>query len=153
MPRLLFLVSSNNRIDRDGEIVTKQALIDYVNFAHDEAGGYIGDNDLLWWHGGDAIGKIIEADVIHGFLVEIAIELEDAPVIVGKAGKEEQTTIKQMWDMIELDPTPLGVSQGFQYLESDRARGVYNRIFKHESSILPIESASNPYTLVKVMDV
>lgn len=150
-PRMMFLVSTNNRIDRDGEIVTRQALEDYVRFAHDEAGAYIGNNDLLWWHGGDAIGKIVECEVIHGFLVEIAIELDNAPVTVGKAGESEQANIADIWDMVESNPRAFGVSQGFQYLEDDKERGVYHRIFKHESSVLPIESASNIYTLVQIM--
>lgn len=146
MARLMLLVSSNNRIDRDGEIVTEQALADYVARSHNADGQYIGANVLLWWHGGQPIGKIIECDLLHGFLVEIAQELPNATVTVGKQEYTEQTTISAIWDMVEKAPNEFGVSQGFEYLEDDKEGVIYHRIYKNESSILPVDKASNIFT-------
>lgn len=150
--RRAFLISTNNRIDRDGEIVSAQALVDYVTRVHNADGGYIGDNVLLMWHDGDPIGKIIACDLIANFLVEIAEELPDAPVNIGTADEPIETTVSQCWDTIETIQSELGVSQGFKFLEEDLIDGVYRRIHKTESSILPIEDASNPFTFVRVFD-
>jgi hypothetical protein len=149
--RRAILISSNNRIDRDGEIVSKRALQEYVTSAYRD-GVYVGNNDLLMWHAGDPIGKVKEADVIHGFLVELVEELPDAPVNIGTPDNPFMTTIKACWDAIEKNQDKLGVSQGFQYRDDDLQDGVFRRIVKYESSILPIEIASNPYTLVKLID-
>lgn len=146
MTRLMLLISSNNRIDRDGEIVTEQALTEYVARAHNADGDYIGANDLLWWHGGDPIGAIIECDMMYGFLVEIAMELPNRVVTIGKPERQEKTTIKQVWDMVESDPKMFGVSQGAWGIEGDDEDGVFDEVEKFESSILPIERASNPFT-------
>lgn len=152
MARMMLLVSSNNRIDRDGEIVTKQALADYVARAHNADGDYIGKNKLLWWHGGDTIGSIIECDLIHGFLVEIAIEAPNRRVTVGKQGHEKTTTVKAIWDMVEQDPNSVGVSIGGYSLSSRDADGVYHKgLYKLESSILPISRAGSIFTGAWIM--
>ncbi len=146
MLRHMLLVSSNNRIDRDGEIVTEKALADYVMRSHDEAGNYIGDNDLLWWHGGDPIGKIIECDLIHGFLVEIAIELPNAVVTVGKQGNTEQVAIADIWDLVQKAPNLFAVSQGGWGMIEDADPNVISAIVKQESSLLPAENPANLFT-------
>jgi len=150
-PRHMFLVSSNNRIDRDSEIVAKRALENYVISAHDALGNYTDDNDLLWWHGGEPIGKIIECDVIEGFLVEIAVELPNKLVTVGKTGNEDTLEIATIWDMFQEQPRLFGVSQGFYYPEQSKQDDVYYQIIKHETSVLPMDKASNPFTMIKVL--
>lgn len=151
MLRRALLISSNNYIDRDGEIVSKQALADYVNKCYDNEGRYIGKSVMLMWHDGDPIGAIIGVDLSHGFLTEIAEELPDAPVNIGTSDNPIMTTIKACWDMIEAKQDELGVSQGFLYNPATQQDGVYTEIIKFESSILPIEMASNPFTYVKML--
>lgn len=150
--RRALLISSNNRTDRDGEIVSAEALQGYVKACHDDEGRYIGKNVLLMWHGGEPIGKITECQFVDGFLVELAEELSDAVVNLGDGDEVIEVSIKQAWDYIEAHQVELGVSQGFKYMPDDLQDGVYKRIIKLESSILPIEYASNPFTLVKVVD-
>lgn len=151
--RKLFLITTNNRIDRDGEIVSLKALEDYVSRAHDENGLYIGNNPLLMWHDGEPIGRIIGCELVHGFLIEIAEELPNSAVNVGTGNEPIATTIKACWDMIEDKQAELGVSQGFKFLDEDLEGNVYRRIYKTESSVLPIEDASNPFTFVKVLNI
>lgn len=148
--RKALLISTNNRIDRDYEIVSKQALADYVKSCYDTMGNYIGNNKMLLWHKGDAIGRIIGCDLIHGFLIETVEELPDMPVNVGSSDGLFETTVKTCWDAIEKYQDELGVSQGFLYDSTTQHDGVFTQILKYESSILPLEDASNPYTFVRV---
>lgn len=142
------LISSNNRIDRDGEIVSSKALREYVARVN-KRGRYVGGNALLIWHGGDPIGKITECQFQSGFLLEIAKELPDKPVNLGDNAEPIMTTVKACWDWIEQWQDHLGVSQGFRYRDVDFDGKTYHAIDKYESSILPIEYASNPFTFIK----
>jgi hypothetical protein len=93
--RMMFLVSSNAYKDREQEIVRQKALEEYVkNFT---------GNKLLWWHGGDAIGKIIDAQMVGAFLVEVAKELPNRAINLARKANDEpmRTTIKEVWDFIE----------------------------------------------------
>lgn len=146
MARHMLLISSNNRIDRDGEIVTEKALADYVRRSHDKTGNYIGNNDLLWWHGGEPIGKIIECDLVYGFLVEIAEELPNAVVTVGKAENQERVAIADIWNMVQKAPNLFAVSQGGYGVTDGTDNTVLSAIVKRESSLLPAQNPANLFT-------
>jgi hypothetical protein len=151
--RKALLISTNNRIDRDGEIVSTRALADYVQACHDERGNYIGNSKMLIWHAGDAIGQVLDCDLMNGFLIEVCEELPDSTVNIGTSDETVMASIKAVWDAIESEQDNLGVSQGFLYDPATQDdEGVFHHILKYESSILPIDRASNPYTFVRVFN-
>jgi hypothetical protein len=135
--RLAVLVTSNAYRDRDGEIVLERALRAWVNKQW-EGGEYKGDNVLLFWHDGPPIGDILYSTMHGPFLVEVA--------------KERRTPYaRAIFDMIEREKAiEWGVSQGFRYRPRDKRAGVYRRIKKIESSILPRSVAANAYTYAGV---
>lgn len=144
--RMMFLVSSNAFKDREEEIVREKALAEYVkNFT---------GNKLLWWHGGDAIGKIIDAQMVGAFLVEIAKELPNRAINLQRKANDEpmNTTIKEVWDFVEDKETGIdwGASIGFRFVRDDIDDGVFEKILKLETSVLPLEVAANPFTLARV---
>lgn len=164
--RRMLLVSSNGYIDREHEHVTERALEQYVNsaWADDD---YVGTNVLLFWHSDghlnasrNAIGDIIYAEMIHGFLVEVAKERVDEIVDISRKGIGNKPFLKRVskiWDAIEAQPDMWGASIGFAYLDDPDAPDEpdepkqYEKIYKFETSVLPREYASNPYTLSKVV--
>lgn len=153
MLRKALLISTNNRIDRDGEIVSTRALADYVQACHNEHGEYIGNSKMLMWHAGEAIGRVLDCDLMNGFLIEVCEELPDAIVSVGTSDDPMTASIKACWDAIAKEQDNLGVSQGFLYDPATQDdEGVFHHILKYESSILPIDRASNPYTFVRVFN-
>jgi hypothetical protein len=144
--RLMFLISSNAFKDREQEIVRQKALEEYVN-------NFTG-NKLLWWHGGDAIGKIVDAQMVGAFLVEVAKELPNQAINLAKKSSDPpmKTTIKEVWDFVERKDTGIdwGASIGFRFVRDDIEDGVFERILKFETSVLPLEVAANPFTFARV---
>ncbi len=144
--RMMFLVSSNAFKDREEEIVRQKALEEYVN-------NFTG-NKLLWWHGGDAIGKVIDAQMVGAFLVEIAKELPNREINLQRKANDEpmNTTIKEVWDFVEDKDSGIdwGASIGFRFVRDDIDDGVFEKILKFETSVLPLEVAANPFTLARV---
>lgn len=134
--RMIGLISSNPYLDRDGEFVSERALRADVDAEWDDK-AYAGDNVVLFWHDGLPIADIVWADVQDGFVIEIAKE-RDTPYA------------KSMLDMIERLDLEWGVSLGFRHGREDKRAGVYHRIKRHESSILPRRFAANPFTYAEV---
>lgn len=137
--RQMLLVSSNNFEDREQEIVRKQALMDYVKS--------FSPNPLLFWHGGEPIGEIIDAQMVGGFLLELAKELPNKLVDLSRGSESSfRVQIAKIWDVIEANPGDWGASIGFQYIAGDEKDGIYDAIRKKETSILPIDAAANAFT-------
>jgi hypothetical protein len=113
---------------------------------------WTGDNVLLFWHGGDPIGDIVDADYEEGFLLELARELPDAAVNLAREGEPEfKVSIRAVWDVFEADPVGWGASIGFKALRSDKRRRTYRTMLKHETSVLPISEAANLVTLSQIV--
>lgn len=156
--RLMLIITSNAYKDREGEIVSQKALEEYVA-AHwidpdtgVDDGGFENGSPLLLWHGGDAIGDIIYADTEGPFLIEIAAERPDGQVNL--AAEDEpplESTVRAVWDALEGEPD-LGASHEFFYLRPDEEDGVFERILKWETSVLPRSYAANRYTLGVILN-
>lgn len=147
--RMMFLVSSNAFKDREDEIVRQKALQEYVdNFT---------GNKLLWWHGGDAIGDIIDAQMVGAFLVEIAKELPNRGINLARKANDPpmETTIKEVWDAVESDESGVdwAASIGFRFVRDDVNDGTFEKVLKFETSLLPLEVAANAITLARTMEV
>jgi hypothetical protein len=143
--RRMFLISSNAYRDKEDEIVREKALRQYVdNF---QPGG-----ELQFWHGGDAIGQVVEAKMFGPFLVEIAEELPNKEIDLSRPGEPSYpTTIKQVWDAIEKSDIEWGASIGFKFQKGDEQDKEYEEILIFERSILPRAAAANAVTLSKVL--
>lgn len=140
--RLMQIITSNAYRDREGEIVSQKALEDYVEDSWD-GDEFVGDNPLLVWHAGDPIGDVIYADMEGPFLIEVARERPNALVNVSDEDEEPlMVEIKAIWDGLERE-SDLGASHAFLPLASDRKDGVYKRIHKVETSVLPRIAAAN----------
>jgi hypothetical protein len=143
--RFMVLISSNAFKDREDEIVKERALEEYV----EEFTG----SKMLWWHGGNAIGKIFNAKMVGAFLVEVAKELPNRKIDLAKKDEEPmKTTVKDVWDFIEDKESDIawGASIGFRFVKDDIEDGVFEKILKFETSVLPLEAAANPFTLARV---
>lgn len=149
--RRMFLVSSNNFEDREREWVTEDALKGYVAdcWKGDE---WVGDNVLMFWHAGDPIGEMIDADYEESFLLEVARELPDAPVNLAREGEPEfMVSIRAVWDALEAEPSGWGASIGFKASKKDKLRREFRTMLKHETSVLPISEAANLVTLSEIV--
>lgn len=143
--RLMVIRTSNAYRDREGEIVSQKALQGYVDSVWKD-NTFVGTNPLLLWHGGDAIGDIIFADMIGPFLVEVARERPNAVINIALDGEPPlDTTVKAVWDALEQE-TDLGASHEFYYRTSDREDRVYEEILKTETTVLPRWAAANLMT-------
>lgn len=142
--RTMLLISSNAYQDRENEIIREKALQRHVKQYKSRR-----DNVLLYWHGGEPIGVIMEADMYGPFLVEWAKELPNKVVNLARVGEPPLFgTVKQVWNMIEESPElDWRASIGFRYIKEDREDGVYEVIDKFETSVLPADFAANAITL------
>lgn len=138
--RYMFIITSNSYEDRENETITTQALTDYVNQAWES--GEI-NQPLRWWHDDELpdIGLIVWADMEGPFLLELAQEIPSA-------------LSKAVFDYIENNPDEhWAASHGFDFPEEEKTPdGTYKRIYKFETSLLPLKAAANPYTLSAVVD-
>lgn len=139
--RRMLIVTSNGYEDRENEHVATRALAQYVKESYNAAGEYIGANKLLFYHESPLdIGDIISADMISGFLVELAKERGDSPIAA------------QIWDYIEstaIDKSvQWGASHGFRAVKRDN---VYVRIRKKETTVLDVNDAANWFTFAGVI--
>lgn len=161
--RRMLIISSNAYRDREEEIIQQKALEGYVNDSW-QGDAFVGDNDLLYWHRGDPIGKIVYADMEGAFLIEIAEELPDAEIDLNAPYTEEDaplepypTTIKAVWDAIESteDSIEWGASIGFLAREDEQQQPdvQFTVMRKKETSVLPRRDAANIYTLSQVIGV
>jgi hypothetical protein len=143
--RLMVIRSSNAYLDREKEIVRQKALQGYVETCWKD-NVFVGDNPLLLWHAGDPIGDIIYAEMIGPFLLEVARERPDAVVNLAEDGAPRiETTVRTVWDALENEPN-MGASIQFFYVTSDREDGIYDMIYKIETSVLPRWAAANYIT-------
>ncbi len=139
--RLAIIVVSNGYEDRETEHVATKELERYVNGSYDGGGDFVGDNVLDWWHEKDlVIGDIIWADMVDGFLVEVARE-NDRPLS------------KELWDDWEQNPRRenWAASQLFLGLSFDQEKRVWTDIRKRRTTVLPLEAAANSLTLSEVV--
>lgn len=140
--RLMFIVTSNAYEDREGETITSKALQDEVDRRWVGPEAFVPDQPLLFWHEGAPIGDIVWADVVDGFLVEVAKE-------------RDGDYAKAVWDYVADNPDGYewGASHGFRYAPEDRLDdGTYTRIRKFETSVLPHRDAANALTFAGVME-
>ena len=151
--RTMHIITSNAYTDRENEIITTQALSEYVRKSWQDD-TFVGDNALFVWHDGDPIGEIVWADMEGAFLIEVAKELPNRVIRLtsDKASPlyKVKTTVKAVWDALEHSKTLLGASHGFKYPDGAKADNTYHAIEKFETSVLPLEHAANPYTLAEV---
>lgn len=149
--RLALIITSNAYEDRDKEIIRQKALEDWVGAAWKD-NAFIAANPLLFWHCGDPIGDIVYADTEGPFLIEVAQERPDSMVnLMPPGGPPVMASIKGVWDAFEGLPVEWGASHEFLFLKEDSQDGVYERIVKTESSVLPRQAAANMYTLFSVI--
>jgi len=149
--RYMFIVTSNSYEDRDEETITTNALKSYVERAWAVEDKCMPDNTALFWHGGDPIGDVVWTDTEGPFLYEVIKERPNGWISLSK---QVRGTIKAVWDFIEDNPKRYrwGASHGFRYLDSAKQNGIYNRISKFETSVLPLDAAANPYTFAGVIN-
>lgn len=140
--RLMLIVTSNSYKDRDDETLTSQALKEDVD-RHWTQGDdvFMSNNPLLFWHDDDIpVGEIIWGDMVGPFYVEV--------------GKETNNPLSRLYfDYREAHPEEKwGASHRFAYYSADRSKeGDYARIFKQETTTLPLEAAANLITLSEVL--
>lgn len=125
--------SSTHFKDRDKEIVSEKALVADVERA-DADGDY---GPLRWWHvKGLDIGTCDFNEVRDGMLIESGTFHNEA---IARA--------------VEKEAPNLGVSIGFTHpADQPDAQGVFHDIRRYERSLLPLGSASNPYTTFSVKE-
>ncbi len=158
--RYMFLVTSNSYKDREHETITSKALQEYVDNAWTVEDKCLPNNPLLLWHddgpkhdNAPAIGDIVWTDMEGPFLLEVAKERPNRKITVKGRKSTWTTTIKAVWDALESDRKyRWGASHGFRYADSAKENGVYERIRKFETSVLPLDAAANPYTFAGVID-
>ncbi len=145
--RHMVIVTSNSYKDREGEYISSEALKAYVD-SQWQGDQWRGDNRVLFWHKGPAIGKIVWADVHGPWLVEVARERASGLPTV-------QRYSKAIWDAVERSDIEWGASHGFVYRNADREVGedgvTYRAIRKFETSVLPLQYAANALTYSGVL--
>lgn len=148
--RRALMVTSNAYEDREGEIIKEAALKEYVKRSRD-GDSFAHNNPLYVWHGGDPIGKIIHADMIGPFLVEVAQERPDTVVNLAESGQPPiKASVKSVWDALAITPD-LRASHQFGHILGDEKDGAYDRIIKLESSVLSGRYPANWWTYFRVL--
>lgn len=123
------LISSSAYVDRDGEIVTEEALEKAVK-RMDETGEY---GELRWWHTPIVLGK---AD----FAAVYAHQLIESGTFVSKEVGEKTAAAGSR----------LGASIGFKHPATEPKAGAYHDIDIKERSLLPRGKESNLFTRLSV---
>lgn len=131
------LISSNNFVDNDGEIVTKAALEQAVELMDE-----MGDHGVVdWWHvklkSNDVetpivLGQVTSSLVWNGFLIE-----------------SFEPVCKEVGDMIAANQDDLKVSLEFGHWGKD-GDNAYNDIVILRRSLLPADSPANSLTGVNL---
>lgn len=140
--RYMLIVTSNSYQDREAETLTSQALKEDVD-RHWTQGddAYMVNNPLLYWHDDDIpLGEVVWGDMVGPFYVEVAQE--------GKS-----LVAQRYFDYRETHPgEKWGSSHRFAYFQGDRSSsGDYRRIFKQETTTLPLDAAANLLTISEVI--
>lgn len=123
------LISSSAYVDRDGEIVTEEALEKAVK-RMDETGDY---GELRWWHTPIVLGK---AD----FAAVYAHQLIESGTFVSKEVGEKTAAAGNR----------LGASIGFKHPPTEPKAKAYHDIAIKERSLLPRGKESNLFTRLSV---
>ena len=132
---LLVVWSTNAFEDREKEIFKTKALADYIDYA--DKSGRRGTIDF--WHvPGTDFATVKEQAMVGRFLVEVA-EFDDSAM--GQAFKAFLMRHPRGHD--EIAPRGWGASPQYRYDPSDRADGVYERMRKEKTSVLPAHKAAN----------
>jgi len=137
--RLGLIVTSNGYKDRENEHVSTKALEEYVKASYNDAGKWVGDNRLMFWHRLD-MGDVIAAAIIKGFLVEVVKE---------RAGIVPEALWDYWQKTSEEGSVVWGASHGFKSVK--RMGDTYQVIRKKETTVLPVEVAANLYTYSGVL--
>lgn len=139
--RKMLIVSTNALPDREDEVISEQALRDWVESQWKD-GRYVGDNPYLFYHDQRlVIGRVIWSDFRDGLLIEIAEEV-DTPLA------------RAIWDGIVAREDGAS-SHGFVPVEQrveqvgDRQLTVFTKIVKLETSWVAREDAANPFTIAR----
>jgi len=131
--------TTNAFIDRDGEIFTTKSIENYLNYTDEK--GVEGVYD--YWHiPGTEFATIKWQGGVGRFMVEIG-QFDNTPV--GHA-------FKALFDKYpdghpDMAPYGWGCSHEYKYTPTDREDGVYEWFDKQKSTILPLQEASNPFTM------
>lgn len=134
--RIMLSITSNSYKDREDEQMTTPALKEYVDSAWKGA-RFADEQPFRFWHDDSLppLGKIVWADMEGPFLIEVAKEARNG-------------FARKVWDFVEAHPDMRwGTSHGFDYPLDAFKDGVYHKIYKFETSLLPLWAAANPYTL------
>lgn len=139
--RYMFIITSNGYKDREKEHVATKALQEYVNacWTADNT-AFVGQQDHYIWHARNlgSISDLKYADMWDGFLVEL--------------WRENGTALsKAFYNFVERhSDVRWGASHGF-FAEQDG--DTYTKIYKFETSTLPLAEAANLATLSEVLPV
>lgn len=128
--------SSNGFKDREGEIVSTQALINEVARADKD-----GDRGTLrLWHTPGTDFGVCDQQVVSGrFLIETGTFYEDDFSQAVKAS------------LMSYADEPLGTSIGFYHQLGDELDGVYDSARIIERSVCPLRVAANPFTSFQLL--
>jgi 2'-5' RNA ligase len=129
-------ISSVNAMDRDGEIISEKALEQDVKRTK-----MLGDfSTLRFFHIQKDIGESpYYRAVVAGHLIEMGEFSEDEVAVQTAEFIRENPDIKSKgW----------GMSIGFRGIPDEK--GVFDQIWIHERSILPLADAANPFTRFEV---
>lgn len=137
--RMMALITTNAYKDRDGDIITEEALKAWVDQQWVTEDQYT-PSPLLFWHIEEQpIGDVIYSEVNGRFLLELAQE-------------QKSEFSRLVWDTIEQGGETWGASHGFRH--SDPTPRGDGRVFKHidkfETSVLPVQYAANAFTFAEV---
>ncbi len=131
--------TTNAFTDREGENFQTKALNDFVERHRDER-----VKGEFWYHHvpGTKFGDVVWQAMVGRFLVQ-AGPFDATPV--GQAFKKFFTEYPNGHP--EIAPNGWGTSHGYQYDSKDRQDGVYEWVEIQESTVLPADAASNPWSL------
>ncbi|MCK9600919.1 MAG: 2'-5' RNA ligase family protein, partial [Sphaerochaeta sp.] len=130
--------TTNNFIDREGEIFSRKALEDFIARHAGEA-----VKGEFWYRHvpGTKFGNVTWQALVGNFLVQ-AGPFDDTPV--GRAFKEFLTTNPSGHPQVA--PHGWGTSHGYYYKPADKAAGVYEWLEIKESTVLPVDVAANVWS-------
>lgn len=125
---MLMLHTTNAFRDRDREIFADKALQEYADKAQS-------GSPVDYWHTDWEIGRVVWTGYSEKALFELVEPYSDIAV-------------KELVDNVVSNPGYWGTSHRFHFDAKDKQNGVFNRLIKSKSSVLPIHAAANPFTAV-----
>ena len=137
-----FLTWTTNAFkDRDQEIFSTDAIEDYLSYGDSKGSDSLGVYD--WWHiEGSEFADIVWQGGVGRFMIEIG-RYHDTPI--GNSFKAFFEKYPMQHDT--LAPHGWGCSHQFRYIPEDRKDNVFEWFHKDKSTIMPLQEASNPFTL------